>query len=278
MFTLNCRGRLFVIHEPVVMGIINITPDSFYAASRRQQPNDVLHQAGKMLAEGAAMLDIGGQSTRPGSVLLSAEAENYRVVPAIAAIAKQFPEAIISVDTFHAAVAKAAVEAGASVINDISGGLMDAEMLTTVANLRVPYICMHMQGTPATMQQNPVYNNVVQEVLDFFIERIHACKQAGITDVIIDPGFGFGKTIAHNFLLLQQLDVLSILEKPMLVGISRKGTIYKTLGTSAEEALNGTTVLNTTGLLNGAHILRVHDVREAAEAVKLVQAMRRSVG
>ena len=272
MFTLNCRGRLLTIEEPVVMGIINVTPDSFYENSRRQALDAILEQAGNMLQQGAFILDIGGQSTRPGSEHITATEEAGRVLPAIEAIHQHFPGAVISVDTYYASVAKQAVEAGACIINDISGGLMDEQMLPTVAALRTPYICMHMKGTPQTMQQYASYENVTKEVLDFFIARIEACRLAGIHDVILDPGIGFAKTFEHNFELIRNLSVFKMLEKPLLLGVSRKGTIYKTLGITAEEALNGTTVLNTIGLLNGAHILRVHDVLEAKQAIELVKA------
>ncbi len=272
MFTLNCKGRLLVIDEPVVMGIINVTPDSFYSGSRKSTLDDVLKQADKMLTEGATILDIGGQSTRPGSEAIGADSELQRVVPAIEAIANRFSHSYISVDTYHAKVAKAAVEAGACIVNDISSGDMDSETIETVAALQVPYITMHMKGTPATMQQNAQYENVTRDVFDYFIKKIEQCRLAGITDVIVDPGFGFGKTIQHNFTLLKNLSVFKMLQKPVIAGLSRKATIYKTLGTSAEEALNGTTVLNTIALLNGANILRVHDVKEAKETVKLIGA------
>lgn len=254
------------------MGIINVTPDSFYSGSRAASAETALEQANKMLAEGAAMLDVGGQSTRPGSESITAGEEIARVVPVIEAIITKHPQAIISVDTYDATVAEAAITAGAAIINDISGGMLDDNMLTTAARLRAPYICMHMRGTPATMQQHAVYNDVTKEVLEYFIERISTCKQAGINDVIADPGFGFAKTPAHNFALLHNLDVFKVLGIPVLAGISRKSTIYKTLGITAEDALNGTTVLNTIALLKGANILRVHDVKEAVEAVKLVKA------
>lgn len=270
MYTLNCKSKLLSLEPPIAMGIINITPDSFYAGSRHQALDDILKQAEKMLAEGAAIIDIGGQSTRPGAEQVGAEVEMQRVIPAIEVIMQQFPQAILSVDTYHAAVAKAAVAAGCSMVNDISGGLLDAAMLSTVASLKVPYICMHMKGTPANMQQHAAYEDVTKEVLDFFIERIDACRRAGINDVIIDPGFGFAKTIVHNFTLLKNLSVFKILDRPILLGLSRKSTIYKTLGVTAVDALNGTTVLNTIGLINGANILRVHDVKEAMEVVKLV--------
>jgi len=270
MFTLNCKGRLLVIESPLVMGIINATPDSFYENSRVMGASNILEQAEKMLTEGADILDIGGQSTRPGSTQLNEEEELSRIIEPIKSLHHHFPETIISVDTYHSKVALEAVSAGASIVNDISGGNLDEKMLSTVGKLRLPYICMHMQGSPQTMQKEPHYENVTREVLDFFIKKIEDCKKAGIHDVIIDPGFGFGKTIKHNFELLKNFSVLKMLEKPLLAGISRKSTIYKTLGITANEALNGTTVLNTIALLNGANILRVHDVKEAKEAVKLI--------
>ena len=268
MFTLNCKGRLLVAGKPLVMGIINVTPDSFYAGSRYEDNDALLQQVEQMLAHGADILDIGGQSTRPGSQLLTGEEELARVIPSIEAIHRRFPEAILSIDTFYPRVAALAVAAGASMVNDVSGG-KDESMFTTVAALQVPYICMHLKNELQQLHQYPVYENVVKEVLDYFIVKTAACKTAGIHDVIIDPGFGFDKTRQHNFELLQQLPVFTLLEKPLLVGLSRKSTIYKTLGTTAAGALNGTTVLNTLALNNGAHILRVHDVKEAAEAVTL---------
>jgi dihydropteroate synthase len=270
MYSLNCKGKLLSLEKPVVMGIINITSDSFFAGSRQKDVDAALGQAEKMLQEGAAVLDIGGQSTRPGADRLGADEEGERVLPVIKAISHTFPEAIISVDTFYASVASGAVEAGASIINDISAGTTDPEMLTTVGALGVPYVCMHMKGNPQTMQENPLYEDVTREVLDFFIQKIAECRKAGIKDVIADPGFGFGKTIAHNFTLIKNFEVFGMLDVPMLMGISRKSTIYKTLGISADEALNGTTVLHAIGLMKGANMLRVHDVREAVEAVTLV--------
>jgi dihydropteroate synthase len=269
MFTLNCKGSLIVVDNPLVMGILNITPDSFYSGSRFTNDDDVLSESEKMLNDGADILDIGGQSTRPKSEQITIDEELKRVIRKIERIHKHFPEAIISIDTIHARVAKESVLAGASIVNDISGGNMDADMLAEVGRLKVPYICMHMKGTPQTMQEKPVYENVTREILDFFIQKKQECKTAGIKDMIIDPGFGFGKTIRHNFELLKNLSVFKMLETPILVGISRKSTIYKTLGITAEEALNGTTSLNTIALMNGANILRVHDVKEAKQAVKL---------
>lgn len=271
MHTLNCKGKLLVLDKPVVMGIINITPDSFYEGSRKQSIQEIVQVAALMLRDGASILDIGGQSTRPGSGRLNAEQEKQRVLPAIEAIITAYPEAIISIDTYDATVAEKAVQAGATIINDISSGDMDQTMLHTAANLKVPYICMHMQGTPVSMQKNPQYTNVTAQVLDYLARKADTCKQAGINDVIIDPGFGFGKTIEHNFTLLRQLSAFKILNCPLLAGLSRKSTIYKTLGTTAENALNGTTVLNTIALMNGADILRVHDVKAAVEAVMLLQ-------
>lgn len=273
MFTLNCKGRLLVINQPLVMGILNTTPDSFYAGSRIPGVQAALQQAGHMLAAGASILDVGGQSTRPGQQQVDSAIEAARVLPVIEALRHAYPQAFLSVDTYYAQVASQAVQAGADMVNDISGGLLDANMLHTVAALKVPYICMHMKGNPETMQQHASYNDVTQDVLDFFIERTEACRVAGINDVIIDPGFGFAKTHAHNFRLLRQLPAFSVLGKPLLAGLSRKSTIYKTLGITAGEALNGTTVLNTVALLNGANILRVHDVKEAREAVVLVEKL-----
>ncbi len=271
MFTLNCRGKLLEIREPLVMGIINATPDSFYKGNIA---DDMLRMAEGMIAAGAMILDIGGQSTRPGSERITADEEIKRVIPVIEKIHQHFPETVISIDTYQSVVASAAVAAGASIVNDISSGDMDPAMITTVASLQVPYICMHMKGTPDSMQQNIHYENVLREVLDYFIKKTVYCAAAGIKDVILDPGFGFAKTPRHNFQLLKGLNVLGILEKPVLAGLSRKSTVYKTLGITAAEALNGTTVLNTLALQNGASILRVHDVKEAMETVRLMEAYK----
>ena len=254
------------------MGIINATPDSFFGGSRFNGVDEIAAKAEKMLNDGAGILDIGGQSTRPGSELISADEEIERVIPAIKAIAKKRPEAFISIDTFYSKVAKAAVDAGASVVNDISAGSMDNKMIATVTELKVPYILMHMKGTPQTMQQNAIYENVTLEVLDHFISKTHELQKAGIADIIIDPGFGFAKTVDQNFELLKNLSAFKMLDKAIMLGVSRKSTIYKTLGVNADEALNGTSVLNTIGLMNGASILRVHDVKEAKEAIKLYSA------
>lgn len=274
MFTLNCKGRLLVIKEPIVMGIINATPDSFFRGSRRESVLDALTTAENMLAQGAAILDIGGQSTRPGSKPLTAEDELKRVLPVVDAINRRFPEAYISIDTYHAMVAREAVAAGAVIVNDISGGSFDEAMLDTVASLHTPYVCMHIRGSQDQMHAITPYEDVTREVLDYFIAKKAICQEKGITDLIIDPGFGFSKTADLNFQLLKQLDVFSILEKPVLVGVSRKSTIYKTLGITAEKALNGTTVLHTAALLKGAAILRVHDVTEAKEAITLTSRLQ----
>lgn len=275
MFTLNCKGRLLVIDQPIVMGILNTTPDSFYSQSRVSGGDAILQKAEEMISQGAAILDIGGQSTRPNSERVSAADELKRVIPAIQKIHTTFPDQVISIDTFYAVVAKEAVAAGASIVNDVSAGTLDEDLLPAVAQLGVPYVLMHMQGDPQTMQQSPQYKNVTLEVFDSLSFKLKSLQAAGINDIIIDPGFGFGKTIAHNFQLLRELPFFLQLQKPVLVGVSRKGTVYKTLGVTAEEALNGTTVLHSFALLNGASILRVHDVKEAVEAITLYQAYKK---
>ena len=272
MYTLNCSGRLLVMDKPWVMGIINATPDSFYKESRKQHIDEIMQLADKMITEGANIIDIGGQSTRPGSERIGVQEETDRTAPAIERIMQHFPDAIVSIDTYSSDVAKAGVKAGASMVNDISSGDMDDAMIPVVAALRTPYICMHMQGTPDTMQKDPQYENVSLTVLDYLAGKVDQCRKAGMDDIIIDPGFGFGKTIAHNFALLQSLPALQIIKRPVMVGLSRKSTIYKTLHITAEEALNGTTVLHTIALMNGANILRVHDVRAAKEAIDLFMA------
>ena len=272
MFSLNCKGKLLLIDKPLVMGILNLTDDSFYAGSRLQSINEIQDKATQMINEGADILDIGAQSTRPGSVRFSAEDELKKLLPVIDKLKSLFSGIIISIDTYHSKVAEESVHAGASIINDISGGEMDKNMIPTVGSLQVPYVCMHMKGVPETMQNQTNYEDVTKEVLDFFIKKMDECKRAGIHDVIIDPGFGFGKNIAQNFLLLKNLSVFKMLERPILAGVSRKSTIYKTLTITAEDSLNGTTVLNTLALQNGASLLRVHDVKEAREVIKLMEA------
>jgi dihydropteroate synthase len=255
------------------MGIVNSTPDSFYAGSRVSGVEEAVRQSARFLEEGAHLLDVGGVSTRPGSESVSEEEELRRVIPVIAIIHQRFPEAILSVDTFRSGVAKQAVEAGASIINDISGGRWDEHMLTTIASCKVPYVLMHSSGTPETLHEKPAQRDILTTVYDYFTERIAACKQAGITDIILDPGIGFGKTIEENFLLLQQLSVFTSLPYPLLLAVSRKSLIYKTLGITADQALNGTSVLHTAGLLRGAAILRVHDVAAAREAIQLTNLL-----
>ncbi|OQY93645.1 MAG: dihydropteroate synthase [Sphingobacteriales bacterium UTBCD1] len=272
MSALNCKGRSLAVDKPLVMGVINVTPDSFYPGSRRSGIPAILKTAEQMLTDGAAILDIGGQSTRPGSELLSPDNELNRVLEAVEAIHKNFPESFISIDTFYSKVAKQAVESGACIINDISGGSMDEAMIPVAAGLNVPFVLMHMQGMPQTMQQNPHYENVVSEVFSFFQQKIVVLKKAGINDIIIDPGFGFGKTVEHNFELLRNLSSFANLNCTLLAGLSRKSFVYKTIGTGSEEALTGTIVMNTIALMNGADILRVHDVKEAAQTVKLFLA------
>jgi len=271
--TLNARGKLIDLSSPKVMGIINITPDSFYAGSRKPGIDEALQQAEKMLADGATFLDIGAYSSRPNAEDIAIAEETDRLLPAVEAIAAAFPDAVMSIDTFRAQVAEAAINAGAHIINDISGGTLDEAMFTTVASLQVPYILMHMKGTPQTMNQLAQYDDVFTEVLDYFVTRYQQLKQLGVHDVIIDPGFGFAKKNEHNYNLMNRLQDFDILGLPTLVGISRKRMIYGLLETTAAEALNGTTVLNTIGLMKGANILRVHDVKEAVEAVKIWEAV-----
>lgn len=271
--TINCQGKLLDLSKPVVMGIINITEDSFFAGSRTQHIDLVLERAAQLIAEGAQILDIGAQSTRPGAVTVGPDTELERLVPAVRILKEHFPQAVLSIDTYYANVAEQTVHAGAAIVNDVSAGDLDAAMIPTVGRLQVPYIAMHMQGTPANMQQQPHYEDVVQDVLDYFVRKRAECLEAGIKDIIIDPGFGFGKTLAHNYTLLKKLHVLHMLECPLLVGISRKSMIYKLLDSSPAEALNGTTILHTLALQQGAHILRVHDVKAAIEAVKITQYM-----
>ncbi len=277
MYSINCKGKILDLSEPLVMGIINATPDSFYEGHLDLLTKGIVSLAGKMITGGADIIDVGGQSTRPGSKPVSVNEEMERVLPVIEAIHQEYPNIIISIDSYNSHVAKSAVKSGASIVNDISGGNLDLAMISTVAALKVPYVCMHMQGSPATMQNKPIYKDVVKEVLDYFIIKLDECKKAGITDMIIDPGFGFGKTIEQNFKLLKSLNIFSMINSPVLVGLSRKSTVYKTLGTTSAEALNGTTVLNTMALLNGASILRVHDVKEAIEAVTLFTAYKKAL-
>ncbi len=271
--TIHFPLRTFRLERPVVMGILNLTPDSFYGQSRWKNVDHAILLAEKMLSEGADIIDIGAQSTRPGAERIDAKTEEERLIPTLVMIRKEFPKSIISVDTFYSSVAKIAFENGADMINDVSGGTIDDKMFETAAACRVPYVLMHIKGEPQTMQHSPTYENVLAEVKQYFAEKIDSLHQLGVNDIIIDPGFGFGKTTEHNLQLMNGLDQLSIFGLPIMVGISRKKTIQNVLEVSVENTLNGTTVLNTIALMRGARILRVHDVREAVETVKLVAAV-----
>ena len=274
---INVNGRLMDLSEPQVMGILNVTPDSFYAGSRMETEKDIINRLQQMTSEGASILDIGAYSSRPDAEHITTKEEMKRLRTGLELVRKHQPEAIISVDTFRADVAKMCVEEyGVAIINDISAGNMDATMFETIAQLGVPYIIMHMKGTPQDMQMNPHYDHLVKEVFLYFAERVQKLRDLGVKDIIIDPGFGFGKTLEHNYELINHLDEFHIFELPLLVGISRKSMIYKLLGTTPEEALNGTTVLNTFALMKGANILRVHDVKAAKEAVVLVERLKSS--
>lgn len=271
MFSLNCKGRILSLDRPIVMGILNLTPDSFFDGSRILYGDQLLERARQMLEEGASILDIGGQSTRPGAPLITEDEERKRVIPAIKLLKEHIPETIISIDTFYGSVAEEAIKAGASIINDVSGGRTDPSIQDVAAAYKIPYVLMHSRGTPQTMQNETSYKDLMASLLDYFTEKLFYLRSKGITDVIIDPGFGFAKTIDQNFGLLSRLEQLSLFSLPVMVGVSRKSTIYKTLQSSPESALNGSTVLHTIALLQGASILRVHDVREAMESILLTQ-------
>lgn len=271
-YTLNVRGRLLDLSKPQVMGILNVTPDSFYAGSRMQTEEAVRRRVKQIIAEGGSMIDVGAYSSRPGAADVSAEEEIERLRRGMSIVREEAPEIPVSVDTFRADVAKMAVEElGVDIINDISGGELDKEMFKTVAKLGVPYILMHMKGTPQTMQQAPHYEDLMKEVMLYFAEKVQQLRDLGQKDIVLDPGYGFAKTIDHNYELLKHQEMLEVFELPLLVGVSRKSMIYRFLGTSPEEALNGTSVLNTIALQKGANILRVHDVKEAVEVVRLVE-------
>jgi dihydropteroate synthase len=269
MFTLNSNSKQLNINTPLVMGVLNCTDDSFYKGSRSLQLTDLQQRIDQMITEGVNIIDVGGQSTKPGAVQIEIATEIERVKGVLHYIQTQYPNIWVSIDTTRSEVAQFAVEQGADIVNDISAGSMDDKMISTVAALNVPYICMHMQGRPETMQIAPTYVDVTKDVIAFFKEKIEKLKEAGIKEIIIDPGFGFGKTIEHNYQLMDELEQFHELKLPLLVGVSRKSMIYKLLGTTPEEALNGTTMLNTVALMKGAHILRVHDVKEAKEVVKI---------
>ncbi len=275
MHTLNLRGKLYSLCEPKIMGILNVTPDSFYAESRTSDEEHIAARVQQLMDDGADMIDIGGYSSRPGADDVSPEEEMNRLRRGLRVVRRLYPEVPISVDTFRADVARMCVEEeGADIINDISGGMMDRQMFRTVARLGIPYILMHMQGTPDTMQQAPHYDNLRREVMLYFAERIDRLCQMGAKDIIVDPGFGFGKTLEHNYELFHHLDDFNLFNLPLLVGISRKSMIYKLLGGTPQTSLNGTTVLNTIALMKGVHILRVHDVKEAVEAKRIVMKMK----
>lgn len=272
--TINCKGRLVDFEIPKVMGILNATPDSFYDGGRYANETHILERTEKMIAEGATFIDIGGYSSRPGAAFVPQQQEMDRVVPVVRLILNHFPDALLSIDTFRSEVAIAAVEHGAAMVNDISAGALDLRMLETVATLQVPYIMMHMRGTPQTMQQHTQYNDIVKEMIAYFSERVLAARALGINDLIIDPGFGFAKTLEQNYEVLQKLDLFRILELPLLAAVSRKSMVYRALGNSADDALNGTTVINTLALSKGAGLLRVHDVKEAVECVRLFACLK----
>ncbi|MBP6757754.1 MAG: dihydropteroate synthase [Flavobacterium sp.] len=267
--TINCKGQLIDLSTPKVMGILNVTPNSFFDGGKYKNESEMLSKVGKMLSEGATFIDVGAYSSKPSAEFVSEEEELQRIVPIVNLILEYYPETLISIDTFRSEVAQVCIENGATIINDISAGNLDDNILETIAKYNVPYIMMHMRGTPQTMQQMTSYENIVKEMLFYFSERVAQARSLGINDLIVDPGFGFAKTLEQNYEVLQKMELFEILELPLLAGVSRKSMIYKTLNSTAEEALNGTTVLNTIALTKGAKILRVHDVKEAMECVTL---------
>lgn len=269
--TINCGGKLLDLSSPIVMGILNVTPDSFYDGGKFVDEKLWIEQVHKMTIDGAGMVDIGAISTRPGATTISQEEELLRLIPAITSIRREFPNIPISIDTWRSEVAVQAVNSGANIINDISGGLFDQEMFSAIAKLNVPYIMMHTGGKPEVMQINPTYNHIVHDIIQFFATQLEKLRDLGVHDIILDPGFGFGKTLEHNYQLLAKLDSFQLFDLPILVGISRKSMIQKLLEIQPEEALNGTSIVHTLALMKGASILRVHDVKEAVEAVKIVK-------
>lgn len=274
--SINIRGSLVDLSTPIVMGIVNITPDSFYAQSRKTNEKQIIERVAQILEEGGLIIDMGAQSTAPSSPFLSVSEEMARLRPALKSVRREFPDAVLSIDTFYSDVATmASEEFGVDIINDISGGQIDERMFNTVARLNIPYILMHMRGTPQTMQSLTQYENFLQDILFYFSQKTTSLNQLGVNDIIIDPGFGFSKTLSQNYELMSYLSYFKIFEAPILVGISRKSMIYKLLETSANESLNGTSVLNTYSLLNGADILRVHDVKEAVECIKIVSEIKK---
>ena len=274
MSKINCKGNLIDLSSPKVMGILNVTPDSFYDGGQYNNLNSILRQAEKMLLEGATFIDIGGYSSRPNAKHIDETVEQSRVLPIIEELVKEFPDILISVDTFRSSIAKKSIEAGAALVNDISGGTLDKNMFKTIAELQVPYILMHLQGTPQTMQQHTTYNDLIKDIIYYFSIKVSELRVLKVNDIILDVGFGFAKTLEQNYQLLDNLDLFKCLELPILTGLSRKSMLYKTTGTTANEALNATTSANTIALLNGTNILRVHDVKEAIEAIKIVAASK----
>lgn len=272
--TINCNGKLIDLSTPKVMGILNVTPDSFFDGGRFVNEKNILERVSQMLDQGATFIDIGGYSSKPNANEVSVQEEKSRTIPVVTTIMEHFPDAILSIDTFRSDVAQLCLDQGAAMVNDISAGLLDPLMFKIVSNYKVPYIMMHMKGTPQTMGHHSNYEDVTKEVIKYFSERIALARNNGISDIIVDPGFGFAKTHSQNFELLNRLDLLKLLDLPVLAGVSRKSMIYKTLNSTPEEALNGTTVLNTIALQNGAAILRVHDVKEAVETVQLFQKLK----
>lgn len=273
--TINCNGRLIDLSQPKVMGILNITPNSFFDGGKYVDENAILNQAEKMISEGATFIDVGAYSSKPNAEYVSEEQEIERLIPVVKSLVKEFPEIILSIDTFRSSVAQKAIEAGAAIINDISGGSLDVEMMKIVANLQVPYIMMHMKGTPKTMQTLTQYDDILKEMLFYFAEKISVARSLGINDLVIDPGYGFAKTTEQNFEVMQKSELFKMLDVPILAGLSRKSMIYKTLDSSPQQALNGSTVLNTLALTKGANILRVHDVKEAMETINLWEAFEK---
>jgi dihydropteroate synthase len=269
--TINCKGQLIDLSTPKIMGILNVTPNSFYDGGKFSLSENGLSQVGKILEEGATFIDIGAYSSKPNAEFVSEEEERNRILPVVQSILKQFPDALLSIDTFRSEIAAVCIENGAAIINDISAGNLDEKMMDVVAKYNVPYIMMHMRGTPQTMQSQTNYENIIKEMLFYFSEKVNKARSLGINDLIIDPGFGFAKTLEQNYEVLQNLELFKMLDLPILAGISRKSMVYKPLGLTADEALNGTTVLNTIALSKGANILRVHDVKEALECVKLFE-------
>jgi dihydropteroate synthase len=271
--TINCKGKLVDLSSPKIMGILNITPNSFYDGGKYKTDKEILNQAEKMLNEGADFIDLGAYSSKPSAEFFSEEEEIFRIIPVIELLLNTFPDLYLSIDTFRAGVAKVSVEAGAAVINDISAGLLDQEMIATVADLQVPYIMMHMRGNPKTMQSMTDYEDVLVEIRKYFSERVAVARQAKINDIILDPGFGFAKTLSQNYELMSKMELLDVFDLPVLVGISRKSMLYNLLNISPEQALNGTTVLNTVALQKGANILRVHDVKEAVQTREILKQL-----